>query len=60
MYGYVAARRRGRKRAHVLAGFRTENVHCRAGRRKEFGLPHGGLSAAGDDRALSRERKESW
>jgi hypothetical protein len=60
MNGYVADRRRGRKRAHVLAGLRTENVDCRAGRRKQFGLPGGGLSAAGDDGALSRERKERW
>jgi len=58
MNGYVAARRRGRRRAHVLAGLRTENVDCRAGRRKQFGLPGGSLFAAGDDGALSRERKE--
>jgi hypothetical protein len=48
-----AAGRRGRKCAQVFACMRTENLDRSVGRRQEFGLPGGSLSAARDDRPLS-------
>src|SRR6202050_1410855 len=48
-----AARRSGGKGQHVFGRRRCEDFNPRAGSRKEFGFPGGGLCAARDDDALA-------